>query len=283
MIKKVLIVGLGGIGALYASMIKHEVKVLVDKKRMDFYKNNPTIINDVEHSFDFISKNENYKPDLIIIATKFNHLNSVLDNIEPFIYSGVKILSLLNGISSERIISERFSDADVIKSFVICNSVIRTERKITHDGVNKIVIDSDKDVVRFFENNNINYETSSDIKSSMWEKFMLNIVANQLSAVTRMNFGQMNGLACIDKLLNNILEEVIQIAELEKISDSQKLALNAIRVFKNMAEYGKTSMLQDIEANIETEIEAFAGEIITLGKKHKINTPYNNLFYYLIK
>ena len=49
-----------------------------------------------------------------------------------------------------------------------------------------------------------------------------------------------------------------------------------------MAPYGKTSMLQDIENNKQTEIDAFAGTVIKLGEKYNIPTPYNNVFYFLL-
>ena len=50
-----------------------------------------------------------------------------------------------------------------------------------------------------------------------------------------------------------------------------------------MAPYGKTSMLQDIISNKKTEIEAFAGTIRKLGIKHNVKTPYNDVFYLLLR
>ena len=46
---------------------------------------------------------------------------------------------------------------------------------------------------------------------------------------------------------------------------------------------GKTSMLQDIEANRETEVETFAGTVIKYGLKHNIPTPNNNALKLMIK
>ena len=50
-----------------------------------------------------------------------------------------------------------------------------------------------------------------------------------------------------------------------------------------MCDEGKTSMLQDILAGRKTEVEIFAGEIIRLGKKFNLPTPYNQVLYDLIK
>ena len=36
-------------------------------------------------------------------------------------------------------------------------------------------------------------------------------------------------------------------------------------------------MLQDVEAGRKTEVEMFAGTMIELGKKHGIQTPYNQV------
>ncbi len=284
MIKNVLIAGLGGVGAVYASQIEKtdKVNVLVDSKRLEFYINNPTFINGEKFEFNYITSASPSPMDLIIIAVKYYNLDEILESLNGFINSNTRIISLINGISSESIIKQRYLDAVVIPSYLICNSIIRTGRSIVHDGVNKIVMDEDLPVEEFFDKCGINYEVSEDIKSAMWQKFMLNIIANQLSAVTHKTFGEMNKLPYIESLLHKILEEVILIARMEGVNNPELLAENAIKTFRGMAPYGKTSMLQDIENNNLTEVDAFAGTVINLGKKYNIPTPYNNLFKYLL-
>lgn len=284
MIKNVLIAGLGGVGAVYASQIEKtdKVNVLVDSKRLEFYINSPTFINGEKFEFNYITSASPFPMDLIIISVKYYNLDEILESLDGFINSNTRIISLINGISSESIIKQRYPDAVVVQSYLICNSIIRTGRSIVHDGVNKIVMDEDSPVEEFFDKCGINYEVSEDIKSAMWQKFMLNIIANQLSAVTHKTFGEMNKLPYIESLLHKILEEVILIARMEGVNNPELLAENAIKTFRGMAPYGKTSMLQDIENNNLTEVDAFAGTVINLGKKYNIPTPYNNLFKYLL-
>ena len=284
MIKNVLIAGLGGVGAVYASQIEKtdKVNVLVDSKRLEFYINSPTFINGEKFEFNYITSASPFPMDLIIISVKYYNLDEILESLNGFINSNTRIISLINGISSESIIKQRYPDAVVVQSYLICNSIIRTGRSIVHDGVNKIVMDEDSPVEEFFDKCGINYEVSEDIKSAMWQKFMLNIIANQLSAVTHKTFGEMNKLPYIESLLHKILEEVILIAGMEGVKNPELLAENAIKTFRGMAPYGKTSMLQDIENNNLTEVDAFAGTVIKLGKKYNIPTPYNNLFKYLL-
>ncbi len=284
MIKDVLIAGLGGVGAVYTSQIEktNKVNVLVDSKRFEYYTQNPTFINGEKFEFNYITSETPSPMDLIIISVKYYNLDEILESLDGFINSNTHIISLINGISSEDSIKQRYPDTIVIPAYLICNSIIRNGRNITHDRINKIVMRDNKSVAEFFDKCGINYEVSEDIKSSMWQKFMLNIIANQLSAVTHKTFGEMNKLPYIESLLHKILKEVILIAELEGVKNPELLAENAIKTFRGMAPYGKTSMLQDIENNRRTEIDAFAGYIIKLGKKYNIKTPYNTLFKYLI-
>ena len=277
MIKDVVLIGLGGVGAVYASKIPN-IKIPVDDARLKKYTENPITVNGKKYNFNYITKID--KADLIIISAKFYGLKDILNNLS--VTPNTIIISLMNGISSEDIISARFPQAIVVPSYLICNSIIRNGNYVTHDDINKIVMAPNKELEEFFTSYNINYEIAEDIKSSMWQKFMLNIAANQLSAVTRMTFGEMNSLPYIDSLLRNILKEVIEIANAEGIKNPEVLAENAINTFKNMAPYGKTSMLQDIENGRKTELDAFALTVINLGKKHRIPMPYSNVFQYLI-
>lgn len=47
-----------------------------------------------------------FKADLIIIATKFDGLNDVIKNMANFVKNDTVIISLLNGVTSEEIISK---------------------------------------------------------------------------------------------------------------------------------------------------------------------------------
>ena len=278
MIKNVVIVGLGGVGAVYASKLPM-TKILVTKERFERYKSSPTVINGVIHEFNYVTECPK-NPDLIIITTKFYNLNEVLEQIKPT--ENTIILSLINGVSAVEIISKKFPESIVVPAYLICDSIIRQGRRIIHNDVNKIVMGQNVELEKFFKQNNINYEVAEDIKSALWQKLMLNIIANQLSAVTRNTFGEMNSLPYIDKLLKNILQEVIETAEKEGVNNPKGLAQKAVDTFHNMAPYGKTSMLQDVENGNKTEIDAFAGYIKMLGKKYGIKTPYSDLFYYLL-
>jgi len=291
-IEKVLLCGLGAVGLTYACKLKDicELKILADESRIKKYTTTLPELNNKKITLNYISPNENWTPDLIVIATKSSGLDSAIEYINNFVSSKTIIISLINGISSENKIAEKYGRDKILHSYFIGHSAVREGNKVTQDGVGKIVFGSPYDenikkvkiLAEFFEKNNIDYETPDDIIYSSWLKFTLNIFSNQASAIMNLTFGDMKKEA-FRPFAKKIASEVSLIAKKEGVKNAEDLVMDSIKALSGMVDSGQTSMLQDILAKRKTEVDIFAGEIIRLGIKHKILTPYNQVMYDMIK
>lgn len=281
-IENVLICGLGAIGTIYAEKIKG-AKILVDEVRLERYKKNPTTFNGKVIEFDYVLPDCNgFKADLVIIATKYDGLADVIENIESFVGEDTLIMSLLNGVTSEKTIAERYGAEKIVHSYFIGHSAVREGRNVTQDGVNTIVFDGNERVKRFFNKVGINFEIPDDFVRSMWLKFMLNVSSNQTTALMRLTFGELlENKKCMEFVVN-VMKEVQEIAKAEGVSNTETLVEDALDALKMMCPEGKTSMLQDVEAGRKTEVDAFAGVMVELGKKYGIATPYNKVLKELL-
>ena len=239
-------------------------------------------------NFDYIlPDNSDYKADLIIIATKFDGLNDVIRDIENFVKDDTIIISLLNGVTSEELIAQKYGWKHTLISYFIGHSAMRNGNLITHDGVGTIVFgikDEAKTnpqdietVKKYFDKVGIEYKTPDDMLRALWLKYMLNVSANQASAILKMTFGQMQSNPKFMELLIKIMKEVQSIAKAEGVKNTETMIDEALVGFHKMIPEGKTSMLQDVEARRKTEVDMFAGTIIELGIKHNIQTPYNQV------
>ncbi len=294
-IKKIILCGLGAVGCIYAEKIRKfcpdNLKILVDKERFDRYTKNPIIFNGHELNFNYILPSENdFKADLIIIATKFDGLKEAVNNIKNFVGENTIIMSLLNGVTSEEVIAKTYGKDKVLYSYFIGHSAVRTGRSVVHDDFNILVFGSenglDEKVVavkEFLDKAKIRYEIPSDIKYSLWRKFVLNVSTNQPSAILKMTFGEMQGNRVFVKFATNIMQEVANIAKAEGVNNADNLVKDGLDALAMMCPEGKTSMLQDIEAGRPTEVDMFAGTMIRLGKKHNIPTPYNHVLYEMLQ
>lgn len=289
-IKNVLICGLGAIGSIYADKIQKfnpdSLRVLVDEERFERYSSNPIIFNGNELNFNYILPNDNgFKADLVIIATKYDGLSDVIKNMKNFIQSDTVILALLNGVTSEKIIAETYGREKLLYSYFIGHSAVRTGRNVIHDNVNTIVYGSENTadienvqrVKKYFDSVGINYKIPEDIMHSLWLKYMLNVSANQSTAILKLTFGEMlANEKCMDFAIN-IMKEVQKIAKAEGVKNTDIMIDETIAHLHTMIPDGKTSMLQDVEAGRKTEVDMFAGTVIELGLKHNIQTPYNQI------
>ena len=289
-IKNILICGIGAIGSIYADKIQkfapENLRILVDKKRLEKYTKNPVIFNGKELNFNYVLPEEkDFKADLVIIATKFDGLNDVVRNLENFVKDDTVILSLLNGVTSEKIIAAKYGCDKILYSYFIGHSAVRTGREVVHDDVNTIVFGSENPddlnnverVKKYFDKTGINYKIPDDIIHSLWLKYMLNVSSNQITAVLGFTFGEMMSNKNCMSLAKNVMKEVQAIAKAEGVNNTETMIDETVAHIKTMIPEGKTSMLQDVEAGRKTEVEMFAGTIIDYGKKHGIPTPYNKI------
>lgn len=291
-IQKVIICGIGAVGAIYANKINEydskNLRILVDPERLEKYQKNPKIFNGKPLNLNYIlPDNTEFKADLILIATKFDGLNDVIKNIENFVKEDTIIISLLNGVTSEEIISQKYGWKHTLISYFIGHSAMRTGNNITHDGTGTIVFgikDKNKTdsediltVKNFFDKVGINYKIPEDMLHSYWLKYMLNVSSNQPSAILRMTFGDMQSNKKFKEFFVKIMKEVQDVAKAEGVQNTETMIDEALVTFNKMIPEGKTSMLQDIEAKRKTEVEMFAGTMIKFGQKHNIPTPYNQV------
>ncbi len=286
---KILICGLGAVGLTFAAKFKgkSELKILVDEERLERYKKNKPALNGVIQEFDYILPSANtfikFVPDLIIIATKAQGLDSAIKNIKNFIGSDTIIISLLNGISSEEKIKSVYSHAIVLKSYFIGHSAVREGNSVTQDGVGEIVTENNHKLINIFERCGINYSCPDDIDYAMWLKFTMNVFSNQTSAILNMTFGELKRNGAFIEFAKKLINEVRLIADKKGVKNLENLEADALHALSLMCDEGKTSMHQDILAGRKTEVDIFAGELIRLGKKFGIPTPYNQVIYDLIK
>lgn len=285
-IKKVLLCGLGAVGTIYADKLHRfdfdNFRVLVDEERLKRYKLNPVFFNGNELNCHYVTPDtEDYKADLIIIATKMTGLNEAIKNIKNFVYESTIIIPLLNGVTSEELIADVYGWDKVLYAYFIGHSSVRTGNKVIHDDVNTFVFGADKEpderverVKEFFDRAQINYKVPEDIRHSLWCKYMLNVSSNPTTALLRMTFGEMLENKHFMQLAVNIMKEVQAVAKAEGVRNTETMIDETVSHLYTMIPDGKTSMLQDVEAGRHTEINMFTGTMLELGLKHNIPTPY---------
>lgn len=294
-INSIYFLGLGALGAKYASSFYNYnpvlLKIIVDKHRKERYEAQGIYVNEQKYNFEYITSDEVISfPDLIILTVKSADLSQAIQDLKPFVGDNTLILSLMNGITSERILAEAFGWNKVINAVAYMDAV-KEGNKVTYGSIGKIIFgeitpnNGEKlQALHLLMNEaNIPNEFVEDIQKAQWSKYVVNVVANQLTFLLEFPYGEFRTNEYLDKMVDLIGNEVIAVGNAHGIEIGQPEIDKLKKTMKIVDESGKTSMLQDREAKRYSEVDEFSGEIIRLGKMYGVPTPYNELIYNMVK
>jgi 2-dehydropantoate 2-reductase len=295
-IDSVYVAGLGAIGASYAAslfeMDPECIKVIADKERIERYKKDGITVNGKTYDFKYIEAGEKAAyADLLIVSVKHHHLRQVISDVKNCVGPDTVILSLLNGISSEEIIGEKLGMEKLLYSFCVNTDAVRIGTDIRFSKLGTIVFGEKVNashtarvdaVVRLFERAGIPYSVPQDMMRELWWKFMLNVGANQISAILKAPYGVFQRVYEARELMRMACREVLELSKKVGVNLDESDIEEFLRIIDGLAPEGKTSMMQDIEAGRKTEVEIFAGTVLALGQKYGIKTPVNDMLYKMI-
>lgn len=112
---------------------------------------------------------------------------------------------------------------------------------------------------------------------------MINVGVNQASAVLHARYGVFHTDPDARALMEGLMQEVVLLAQACDINLTSQDVQNWYPVLHTLSPDGKTSMLQDVEAGRQTEVDVFAGKVIALSNKYNISTPVNQTIYKIMK
>lgn len=296
-IKTVSIIGLGALGTMYANhfskkLLKENLRIIADKQRIDNYIKRGIFCNNNKCEFKYISPDEITGPaDLVIFSVKFNALNKALSYIKNQIGPDTIILSLLNGITSEKVIGNVYGVDKLIYCVAQGMDAVKKDNELTYHNMGVlcfgIINHTDKKNVQaladFFDRIELPYELENDMNHKLWSKFMLNCGVNQAVAVFETNYGGIQVEGEPRKIMIASMREVLQIAVSKGIYLTESDIAYWMEVLAKLHPEGKPSMRQDLEAKRYSEVELFSGTVIKLGKQLGVPTPVNNFLYSKIK
>ena len=296
-IRNIAIVGAGAMGAAYAAMfsdaVGFNVSFVARGKRYERLKHRSMTVNERLYNIGVIHPYKVSTPaDLVIVALKHHHLADAVADIAALAGPGTTILSVMNGLESEEMIGAVCGMDKLVYALAVGIDAVHENRWFTYASPGKIVFGptaddgSGPDLERIREaldRAGIPSEVPPDILRAMWWKFMVNVGINQASAVLRAPYGIFQSSADARDLMRSLMEEVVALAPRAGIDLRSGDIEEWNQVMMTLSPKGKTSMLQDVEAGRKTEVEIFAGRVISLGKIHGVPTPVNATMQRIIK
>ena len=123
-----------------------------------------------------------------------------------------------------------------------------------------------------------------DARGPQWRKVIFNASTNPIGALTGLTHGRVCERPDLRALVTGLVDEGKAVAAAQGIeldADPEELIDHAAR--KDVAYGHKASMLQDVEARRQTEVDYLNGGIVRFGRERGVATPLNAAIQALVK
>lgn len=296
----VLIVGMGSLGILFGQKLQNglgreHVAFLADAARAARYRREGVLFNGEACDFRCLTPADagEFYPDLILFAVKATALDAAMDEAAPFVGEHTILLSLLNGISSEDILAERFGREKLL--YCVAQGMDATklgnELRCTHPGqicLGAPPADGDKSaliaaVCALFDRCGIAYTVEADILRRLWSKFMLNVGVNQVVMVFEGTYATVQAPGPARDMMRDAMREVITLANASGVGLTEADLEGYFALMDTLSPEGMPSMRQDGLLGRPTEVELFSGTVLRLARPLGLDLPVNRYLYRRIR
>jgi 2-dehydropantoate 2-reductase len=296
---KICVIGCGAVGSLFAAHLAKagEAEVWaydVWKEHIDAIQQNGLRLSGVEDITARLNATSDAKElprcDYGIVATKAIDTRVAISQVADIFDDKSVVCSVQNGVGNEEIIAERVQ-------FVIRGTTFPAGHPIApgHIGYD---IKGDTWIGPFEETNTsmekveelaglmtrsgMNTIALKDARGAQWTKLIFNASTSPVGALTLLHHGAATRFEPTKHLANDL------IAEGEAVARELGIALHGdprqlVQMGTHALGKPRASMLQDILAKRQTEVDFMNGAIVHWGEKAGVPTPLNKAVWELIK
>ena len=299
---KIAVIGAGAMGSIYASFLaqnKNEVLAIdlweehlnvirESGLRVSGFSGDNTVKN-IKVSND-INDAKGYE--LFIIATKASGVGAVASKLSKIASKSSIILTIQNGLGAgERIstfmptdnillgVAQGFGAAMIGPGHAHHNNMSMIRIGEMNGGMTSRL----ETLVKTWCDAGFNAKAFDDIEQLIWEKFVCNVAWSGSCSIFRKTIGQVMESEEMFNIAKGCAIEAKKMGDIKKVNFTFDETVSYITEFGKKLLNSKPSMLQDVEANRLSEIDAINGMVVTLGNQYDIETPYNTAVSSIIK
>jgi 2-dehydropantoate 2-reductase len=225
-----------------------------------------------------------------IVATKAIHTRVAISQVADIFDDKSAVCSVQNGVGNEEIIAERVQ-------FVIRGTTFPAGHPIApgHIGYDikgdtwigpfeptNTSMERVEELAGLMTRSGMNTIALRDARGAQWTKLIFNASTNPVGALTLLHHGAAARFEPTGQLFSDLIAEGEAVAkklEIELHGDPRQLVQRGA----NAPGKHRASMLQDVLAKRQTEVDFMNGAIVQWGEKVGVPTPLNKALWELIK
>lgn len=300
--KIVVVGGAGAMGGAFASRLNaagHDVAILdVSQAAIEAINRDGLIVSNpqgVEETFHIPATNDARTLghcDAAIVFTKSQHTASAAKLMGPAINPRTTIVSLQNGWGNEDTLAAAYDPDQIVAGVTYHSALVAGPGRIAHmldvgptylgPYVDGFSLEGAERVAEALNADGIRTIVTPTAKTEVWKKLVLNSAVLAISGLTRLKTGAVGDHEELMLIADQLTRESVAVGQGKGFDVDLDERIAAVRNVWALGGKNKTSMLQDVEAQRATEIEAVNGAILREADKLGLEAPLNRMMAALI-
>jgi 2-dehydropantoate 2-reductase len=294
---RIAVVGTGGIGGYFGGLLAkggNEVTFVARGENYEAIKKVGLQIFSVPGNFLVKPYNvvkqipEIKDPELVLFTVKTYDTENAATELKPVVSENTTILTLQNGIDNDFQIKKFIPQVNVFPGVAYIVTA-RTAPGIINQtgGLRKIVFGSrgnqEKDKIikinEILRNSEINAETSENINTDLWKKFILICAFSGMTGMYRKTIGEVLADTKMKSEFETCVKENIALAKMLNIPLPENIFEITMKTAGDTKPDSKSSLLVDLENNRKTEIESLNGKVVKYAAEIGLGASMNGRIY----
>lgn len=225
-----------------------------------------------------------------IVATKAIHTRNAITHTARVFDENSAVCSVQNGVGNEEIIAEKIKLVIRGTTFPAGHAIapghvgfdIKGDTWIGPFEPSKTPMNKVEELAGLMTRSGMNTIALQDARGAQWTKLVFNASTNPVGGLTLLHHGAATRFGPTGQLFNDLM------AEGEAVAAKMGIKLHGdprdlVRKGANAPGKHRASMLQDVLAKRQTEVDFMNGAIVQWGEKVGVPTPLNKAVWALIK
>lgn len=293
---KIAMMGTGGIGGYFGGRLAasgHDVSFVARGAHLEALRRDGLIVaspggdltvSPVDATDDTRDLGE---MDVVLLCVKTWQVASAAAALTPMVGAHTAVVTLQNGVDAPAEVAAVVGQNAVVPGVAKVIAYVDGPGRIRHVGGGAVTLAEwdNRPSARVEQLRNALSESgvtatvTEDIWAQLWAKFMFVAAAGGLGAVTDAPFGVFRSRPGTRQLLVDAISEVHRVAQAMHVSLPDHIVDTTMAFVDQQPAAGTTSLQRDIRSGRPSELEAWTGSVVRLGRETGIPTPVNSFFY----
>jgi 2-dehydropantoate 2-reductase len=295
---KIAILGTGAVGGYFGGRLAQggeEVVFIARGKHLQALQTNGLRVDSINGDFTVQPVQATDNPaevgivDVVIVGVKAWQVPEAAEAMRPMVGPQTFVLPLQNGVDAPSQLAAVLGAEHVLGGLCGLMCFVVGPGHIQHAGIDPFVnfgeldnraSDRTERLRQAFAQANVNAKISPDIHVAMWRKFLFIVSVSGMGSITRSPMGVFRKLPETRKMLEQVLQEVFQVARARNVNLPDDAMSAALAFIDGLPDSGTASMQRDIMEGRPSELEAQNGAVVRMGQEVGVDTPLNAIIYH---